>query len=67
MSGLRTSRGVSFSRLRSFVTGSLENILDFKKIKQLEELGFLVVEEDRLWATRRGRDVLDSILPELYL
>lgn len=66
MSGLRTTRGVSLPRMRSLANGNLEDILNFKQIDKYQELGLLSVEGDRLLTSREGRNVLDSLLPEIY-
>lgn len=65
MSGLRTIEGVSLSQLEMMSKASINSVLDLKKISEYTSQGFLSMEGDRLVATRKGRSVLDSILPEI--
>jgi len=60
MMGLRLSEGVCLSRLQN-----LGLRISGKKIRQIEENGFLTRSKEQLSATHEGRLVLDAILREL--
>lgn len=61
MMGLRISKGISKSRYQS-ISGQ---VLPESRVKPLLDEGFLQTENDQLYVTEKGRDVLDHITGQL--
>jgi oxygen-independent coproporphyrinogen-3 oxidase len=59
--GLRTVEGIDLNRLESQFSASLNR----NKIKELEELSLISVDQNALRATDQGRPVLNGILREI--
>jgi oxygen-independent coproporphyrinogen-3 oxidase len=65
MMGLRLQEGVDVARFHERTGLSLEQAVRPGAIQRLSDGGFLRQDDQHLWATARGRAVLDSVLAEL--
>ena len=63
MMGLRSRLGCSHQLLSSWLKQIYESTPP--KIKRLQDLGFLEIEQERIRATRKGFAVLNCILPDI--
>ena len=63
MMGMRLREGLSLSRLNSMH----KEAVNLHKINMLQELSVIRVEDDRLFATPKGRPILNAIIRELLI
>jgi oxygen-independent coproporphyrinogen-3 oxidase len=59
--GLRTHDGIDLRRLSK----QYDTKINAQKINYLKELGFIIIEDEHLKATRRGRPILNALIREL--
>ncbi len=65
MMGLRLAEGIPLTRFAAEAGQSITNCLDPQRLGRLHQGGFLALTDDRLTATREGRQRLDAVLGEL--
>ena len=63
MMSLRLAEGTSLRRYETLSGLSI----DSQALQNQQELGFIVVENDRIKATKKGRPILNSVLRELLV
>ncbi len=63
--GLRLNEGVWFENLRNTTGAAFEDLVDADNLNQLIKAGFVDMDQQKIWATDRGRFVLNSVLAEL--
>lgn len=63
--GLRLREGVWFRNFTDIVGKDFAGMFDPDRISLLRDAGFIDMDQDRLWATDRGRPVLNSVITEL--
>lgn len=63
--GLRLAEGVWFENLRKTTGTEFEDLVNAENLAQLVKAGFVDIDQHKIWATDRGRFVLNSVLAEL--
>ena len=65
MMGLRLAEGVPLGRIERLGGAAFEQLVSPARLQRLVDGGFLHLAGDRLFATTRGREVLNTLLGEL--
>lgn len=63
--GLRLTEGVWFKNFEHSVGSPVRAFLDHDRLQMLTENGMIEIDEEHIRATKRGRLVLNSLLPEI--
>lgn len=67
MMGFRLAQGVSLRNLKNITNKDISEFLDFEKLRYFSDLGFLVINEDRIFLTAKGLILYNFIVPRLLV